>query len=228
MKGLGETQTGFFVGVTNLPKKKNVFRETLKLLLKKQRSVVFQGLWSSSLGSGLRNTRGWDDELRNMIDRSDVEEVAEDNLESVNSSVSYSDESSELIECGSYPSVVGQSKNRASLSFGHVYIKPVTDKLEEFRKASIAYVVMPLDDNTFQVAAASGNDRLHHLHVWGFSKVYTLAVCKKLKLNPLKYVDDCYTFERYYKTYEATFPLVPELSSWPEAHGLPRLFPPLM
>nr|VDD22619.1 unnamed protein product [Brassica oleracea] len=190
MKGLGETQTGFFVGVTNLPKKKNVFRETLKLLLKKQRSVVFQGLWSSSLGS-LRNTRGWDDELRNMIDRSDVEEVAEDNLESVNSSVSYSDESSELIECGSYPSVVGQSKKeiyltysftvssdelkenpearrslnqipqnqcRASLSFGHVYFKPVTDKLEEFRKASIAYVVMPLDDNTFQVAAASGND----------------------------------------------------------------------
>ena len=48
--------------------------------------------------------------------------------------------------------------SRASLSFGHVYIKPVTDKLEEFRKASIAYVVMPLDDNTFQVAAASGND----------------------------------------------------------------------
>lgn len=45
-----------------------------------------------------------------MIDRSDVEEVAEDNLESVNSSVSCSDESSELIECGSYPSVVGQSK----------------------------------------------------------------------------------------------------------------------
>ncbi|CAF1907131.1 unnamed protein product [Brassica napus] len=188
MKGLGETQTGFFVGVTNLPKKKNVFRETLKLLLKKQRSVVFQGLWSSSLGS-LRNTRGWDDELRNMIDRSDVEEVAEDNLESVNSSVSYSDESSELIECGSYPSVVGQSKK-----FG---------------------------DN-------ARDERLHHLHVWGFSKVYTLAVCKKLKLNPLKYVDDCYTFERYYKTYEATFPLVPELSSWPEAHGLPRLFPPLI
>ncbi|KAF2564608.1 hypothetical protein F2Q70_00015826, partial [Brassica cretica] len=34
----------------------------------------------------------------------------------------------------------------------------LADHLEEFRKASIAYVVMPLDDNTFQVAAASGND----------------------------------------------------------------------
>lgn len=61
-----------------------------------------------------------------------------------------------------------------------------------------------------------------------FKGVDALAVCKKLKLNPLKYVDDCYTFELYYKTYEATFPPVPELSSWPEAHGVPRLFPPLM
>ena len=91
--------------------------------------------------------------------------------------------------------------SRASLSFGHVYIKPVTDKLEEFRKSSIAYVVMPLDDITFQVAAPSGND------VWivqmsdrtictcgDFPCAHALAVCKKLKLNPLKYVDDCYTF----------------------------------
>ncbi|KAG2281412.1 hypothetical protein Bca4012_049886 [Brassica carinata] len=153
MKGLGETQTGFFVGVTNLPKKKNVFRETLKLLLKK-----------------------------NMIDRSDVEEVAEDNLESVNSSVSYSDESSELIvekvwrqfsrfqentlciknvevkSDGVISSSLKRQRTAIAVNFGHVYIKPVTDKLEEFRKASIAYVVMPLDDNTFQVAAASGND----------------------------------------------------------------------
>ncbi|CAN7122975.1 unnamed protein product [Brassica rapa subsp. narinosa] len=90
MKGLGETQTGFRVGgVTNIAKKKNVFRETLKLLLKNQRSFVFKGFWSSSLGSGCsRNTRGWEEEH----DRSDVEEVAEENLESVNSSVSYSDE----------------------------------------------------------------------------------------------------------------------------------------
>lgn len=43
MKGLGETQTGFRVGgVTNIAKKKNVFRETLKLLLKKWVSGVLK------------------------------------------------------------------------------------------------------------------------------------------------------------------------------------------
>ena len=43
MKELGETQTGFRVGgVNNLPKKKNVFRETLKLLLKKCVSGVLK------------------------------------------------------------------------------------------------------------------------------------------------------------------------------------------
>ena len=51
---------------------------------------------------------------------------------------------------------------------------------------------------------------------------------KKLKINPLQYVDDCYTCERYNKTYAATFSPVPELSAWPEASGVPRLFPPVI
>uniref|UniRef100_A0A0D2ZXD9 Uncharacterized protein n=1 Tax=Brassica oleracea var. oleracea TaxID=109376 RepID=A0A0D2ZXD9_BRAOL len=69
-----------------------------------------------------------------------------------------SDELKENPEARRSLNQIPQNQCRASLSFGHVYFKPVTDKLEEFRKASIAYVVMPLDDNTFQVAAASGND----------------------------------------------------------------------
>ncbi|CAF1892387.1 unnamed protein product [Brassica oleracea] len=49
-----------------------------------------------------------------------------------------------------------------------------------------------------------------------FPCLHALAVCKKLKTNPLQYVDDCYTCERYYKTYAATFSPVP------------RLFPPVI
>ncbi|CAG7892311.1 unnamed protein product [Brassica rapa] len=45
--------------------------------------------------------------------------------------------------------------------------------------------------------------------------------------SPL-YVHDCYTCERYYKTYAATFSPVPELSAWPEASGVLRLFPPVI
>ena len=44
-----------------------------------------------------------------------------------------------------------------------------------------------------------------------FPCLHALAVCKKLKINPLMYVDECYTFERYCKTYAATFSPVPEL-----------------
>uniref|UniRef100_M4CUK5 Uncharacterized protein n=1 Tax=Brassica campestris TaxID=3711 RepID=M4CUK5_BRACM len=174
MKGLGETQTGFRVGgVTNIAKKKNVFRETLKLLLKKSPKQAVKRNRDFIPGCS-RNTRGWEEEH----DRSDVEEVAEENLESVNSSVSYSDETniwSLSFSCWTVEEVWRQcsrfQENKHPCiknvevksdgvigSCGHVYVKPVTDKLEEFRKASIAYVVMPLDNNTFQVAAPSGND----------------------------------------------------------------------
>ena len=61
-----------------------------------------------------------------------------------------------------------------------------------------------------------------------FPCLHALAVCKKLKINPLMYVDECYTFERYCKTYAATFSSVPELAAWLEASGVPRLFPPVI
>lgn len=129
--------------------------------------------------------------------------------------------------------------SRAGLNWGDVYTKPVTDKLEEFRKASIAYAVIPLDNNAFQVSAPLQNDKwviqlndstctCGDFQSYKFPCLHALAVCKKLKINPLQYVDDCYTFERYYKTYEAAFSPVPELSAWPEASGVPRMFPPVI
>ncbi|KAG5391416.1 hypothetical protein IGI04_021379 [Brassica rapa subsp. trilocularis] len=131
--------------------------------------------------------------------------------------------------------------SRFSLNCGDVYTKPVADKLEEFRKASVAYVVMPLENNAFQVAAASsGNDKwivqlsdyctctCGDFQKFKFPCLHALAVCKKLKINPLQYVDDCYTCERYYKTYSAAFSPVPKLSAWQEDSGVPRLFPPVI
>ncbi|CAG7868099.1 unnamed protein product [Brassica rapa] len=131
--------------------------------------------------------------------------------------------------------------SRFSLNCGDVYTKPVMDKLEEFRKASVAYVVMPLENNAFQVAVEpSGNDKwivqlsdyctctCGDFQKFKFPCLHALAVCKKLKINPLQYVDDCYTCERYYKTYSAAFSPVPKLSAWQEDSGVPRLFPPVI
>ncbi|XP_010430549.1 PREDICTED: uncharacterized protein LOC104714788 [Camelina sativa] len=120
---------------------------------------------------------------------------------------------------------------------GDVYTKLVTDKLEEFRTASVTYVVMPLDKGAFQVTEPLKKDgwivRLSECTCTcgEFQSVklpclHALAVCEKLKINPLQYVDDCYTLERLHKTYAATFYHVPEVSAWPEASGVPTLFPP--
>ncbi|CAN6971153.1 unnamed protein product [Brassica rapa subsp. trilocularis] len=133
----------------------------------------------------------------------------------------------------------GSHFSRASLNSGDVYTKPVTDKLEEFRTATVTYVVMPLDNNAFKVAEPSENDEwivqlsdctctCGEFQSYKFPCLHALAVCKQLKINPLQYVDNCYTFERSYKTYAATFSPVPELAAWPEASGVPRLFPPVI
>ncbi|KAL0794025.1 hypothetical protein Bca101_065402 [Brassica carinata] len=129
--------------------------------------------------------------------------------------------------------------SRGSLNSGDVYTKPVTDKLEEFRTSTATYIVMPLDDNAFKVAEPSENDEwivqlsdcsctCGDFQSYKFPCLHALAVCKQLKINPLQYVDNCYTFERNYKIYAATFSPVPELSAWPEASGVPRLFPPVI
>ncbi|KFK30646.1 hypothetical protein AALP_AA6G009000 [Arabis alpina] len=100
----------------------------------------------------------------------------------------------------------------------------------------ITYVVTPLEGDAFQVSESSKkkewivqlNDSTCTCGKFQSKKYpcpHALAVCEKLKINPLQYVDDYYTLERYYKTYASTFSPVPELSAWPEASGVPTLFP---
>ncbi|CAA7058371.1 unnamed protein product [Microthlaspi erraticum] len=125
-----------------------------------------------------------------------------------------------------------------SLNRGDVYTKPIMDKLEEFVRDydAAAYVITPLEGDAFVV---SGNEKWivklnESICTCGkfqgdkFPCVHALALCEKLRINPLKYVDDCYLLERYHKTYSAEFSPVPEVSAWPEASGVPMLLPPLL
>ncbi|XP_010430548.1 PREDICTED: uncharacterized protein LOC104714787 [Camelina sativa] len=124
-----------------------------------------------------------------------------------------------------------------SLNRGDVYTKPVMDKLEEFMTGSVSYVIAPLERDAFQVSKHSEKEEwivqlndstctCGEFQSEKFPCPHALAVCEKLKINPLQYVDDCYSVERYHKTYAAPFYPVPEVSTWPEASGVPTLFPP--
>ncbi|XP_018453498.1 uncharacterized protein LOC108824572 [Raphanus sativus] len=148
------------------------------------------------------------------------------------------------------------SSSRGSLHRGDLYAENVMKNFQESLKDSAAYVVKTLDRDAYQVSASSEKKErmsMARLHSFGKYKEYkdgvvqlndstctcgelqgkrfpclhALAVCKKMKINPLQYADDCYSAERYYKTYEATFSPVPKLSTWPEAFGVPTLFPPV-
>ncbi|XP_020890823.1 uncharacterized protein LOC110230917 [Arabidopsis lyrata subsp. lyrata] len=131
------------------------------------------------------------------------------------------------------------SFSRSSLNCGDVYTEPVMEKLEKFRTYFVTYIVMPVENNAFQVTTPSQKDEwivqlsdcsctCGEFQRYKFPCLHALAVCKKLKFNPLQYVDDCYTLERLKRTYAATFSLVPEMSAWPEASGVPRLLPPVI
>ncbi|CAA7053793.1 unnamed protein product [Microthlaspi erraticum] len=133
----------------------------------------------------------------------------------------------------------GLSNSLGRLKRGDMYTKPVMDKLKEFTTASITYVVMPLDNNAFQVTTPlQKNGWIVRLSDYTCTCgefqsekipcLHALAVCEKLKINPLQYVDDYYTIERLYKTYSASFSPIPEVSAWPEASGVPTLFPPVI
>ncbi|ANM60348.1 DEK carboxy-terminal domain protein [Arabidopsis thaliana] len=113
------------------------------------------------------------------------------------------------------------------------------DQLEKLMTDSIPHVVMPLEKGLFQVTEPLQEDEwIVQLSEWSctcgefqlkkFPCLHVLAVCEKLKINPLQYVDDCYSLDRLYKTYAATFSPVPEVAAWPEASGVPTLFPPVI
>ncbi|XP_018509758.1 uncharacterized protein LOC103838146 isoform X1 [Brassica rapa] len=138
--------------------------------------------------------------------------------------------------------------SRRSLNRGGVYTEFVMDKLRKSVKDSASYVITPLEGDAFQVSKKKGralmgkyeeekecivqlNDSTCTCGKFQRKKfpcLHALAVCKKMKIDHFQYVDDCYSAESYYKTYEATFSPVPELSAWPEASGVPTLFPPVI
>ncbi|XP_020890824.1 uncharacterized protein LOC110230918 isoform X1 [Arabidopsis lyrata subsp. lyrata] len=129
------------------------------------------------------------------------------------------------------------SSSRCSLNRGELYTKPVMDRFEEFMTDSITYVITPLERDSFKVSESSKKEEwivqlndstctCGKFQSYKFPCLHALAVCEKLKINPLQYVDDCYSVERWCKTYAATFSPVPEVSAWPEASGVPTLFPP--
>ncbi|CAA7020205.1 unnamed protein product [Microthlaspi erraticum] len=123
-----------------------------------------------------------------------------------------------------------------SLNRGDVYTKPVMEKLEEFLRDydAAAYVITPLEGDAFEVSRNKKwivklNESICTCGKFQGDKfpcVHALALCEKLRINPLKYVDECYTLERYHKTYSAGFSPVPEVSAWPEASGVPTLLTP--
>ncbi|VYS49954.1 unnamed protein product [Arabidopsis thaliana] len=125
----------------------------------------------------------------------------------------------------------------SSLNRGVVYTEPFMDKLEEFMTDSIPYVITPLERDSFKVSESSEKEEwIVQLNVstctcgkfqsYKFPCLHALAVFEKLKINPLQYVDECYTVEQYCKTYAATFSPVPDVAAWPEDCRVPTLFPP--
>lgn len=103
-----------------------------------------------------RNTRGWEEEH----DRSDVEEVAEENLESVNSSVSYSDETniwSLSFSCWTVEEVWRQCSRFQENK--HPCIKNVEVKSDgvigrSLKRQRTAIAIKLQRDNTFNLVAA--------------------------------------------------------------------------
>ncbi|CAN6856423.1 unnamed protein product [Brassica oleracea] len=139
-----------------------------------------------------------------------------------------------------------------SLHRGDVCTENVMKKFQESLTDSGGYVVTPLENGAFQVSGPSERVSMRHLmekykeykecivelnestctcgkfQRKRFPCLHALAVFEKMKINPLPYVDDCYSVESYFKTYEGTFSSVPEMSGWPEASGVRTLFPPVI
>ncbi|XP_020878865.1 uncharacterized protein LOC110227749 [Arabidopsis lyrata subsp. lyrata] len=126
------------------------------------------------------------------------------------------------------------SRSRGSLNRGDVYTEHVMEKLEEFMKVSATWVITLFEGDAYQVNFEGIVKLNESTCTCGefqrnkFPCLHALAVCDELNINPLQYVDECYTIERYHKTYAATFSPVPELSAWPEASGVPTLLPPVI
>lgn len=91
----------------------------------------------------------------------------------------------------------GLCDSSGRVNCGDVYTKLVMEKFDEFRTTSVTCVVMPLDKSAYQVTEPL------HKHGWivrlsectctcgkfqskKFPCLHVLAVCEKLKINPLR------------------------------------------
>ncbi|VVA99547.1 unnamed protein product [Arabis nemorensis] len=111
----------------------------------------------------------------------------------------------------------GICDSRGRLNCGEMYTKPVMDKFEEFRTGSVTYIIMPLDDNAFQVTQPLQKNG------WIVQLKDSSCTC-----GGFQFVDDCYSVEELNRTYAATFNSIPEISAWQETSGVPTMFPPVI
>ncbi|CAL9223915.1 unnamed protein product, partial [Arabidopsis halleri] len=128
-----------------------------------------------------------------------------------------------------------------SLNGGDRYSKYVMKIFEECKEASRTHDVLPLDQTgeKFQVTEVMQvrktsfvvhlNDQVCTCGIWQLCKhpcSHVLAVCRRLNIDHLQYVNDFYSTESYLAVYAADFNPLPGVSDWPEASEVPRLFPP--
>ncbi|KAL1195576.1 hypothetical protein V5N11_013577 [Cardamine amara subsp. amara] len=122
-----------------------------------------------------------------------------------------------------------------------VYVKHVMKKLEEYKMASRTHDVLQLDETgeKFQVTkvmqtatkrfSVDCSDQVCSCRIWQLYKYpcsHVLAVCRKMNIDHLQYVNDFYKTESFHGVYAADFNPLPGFSDWPEASEVPRLFPP--
>ncbi|KAL1195577.1 hypothetical protein V5N11_013578 [Cardamine amara subsp. amara] len=135
-----------------------------------------------------------------------------------------------------FKSRLGESLNREEL-----YAKHVMKKLEEYKVAGRTLDVLPLEQTgeSFKVTEVlkGGNkrffvhrsDRVCTCGIWQLYKYpcpHLLAVCRKMNIDHLQYVNDFYNIESSLGVYAANFNPLPGVSDWPEVIDAPRLFPP--
>lgn len=128
-----------------------------------------------------------------------------------------------------------------SVKRGDKYVKRVMTKLEEYAVASRAHSVLQLDQAGQQFQVPEGvkdgkkrffvhlRDRVCACGTWQLCKYpcsHVLAVCRKLNVDHLQYVNDYYSTQHSLEVYAPGFNPLPGVSDWPEATECPRLFPP--
>ncbi|KAG7544214.1 Zinc finger PMZ-type [Arabidopsis thaliana x Arabidopsis arenosa] len=126
-----------------------------------------------------------------------------------------------------------------SLNGKDLYAEQVMTHFEAYKVASTTHNVLPLDftREKFEVMHQDGklsfvvhrSDRLCTCGNWQLHKIpcsHVIAVCRRLNIDHMQYVDDFYRTENFLAVYATDFNPLPGVADWPEASLVPRLFPP--